>query len=251
MNADGAGPCDGASPGGPAVPSPGGPLVLVGPSGAGKTTIAESLVRSCPQRFVLSVSATTRAPRAGERNGCQYRFVSRSEFEAMIENGELAEWARVHGRYYGTPLRNLTAEECGRRTPVLDIDVQGARQVAERVEGAIQVFVVPPGPEQWLRRLAGRGTETPGEIARRLRTALAELDAAASFERVVVNRELDQAVADVLAAVDPAHRESGAALATRTLRRRLSTLYRQLGEGARAEIARLQAASRAAPSAGT
>lgn len=245
MNAAGVGPCGGASPGGPPVLSPGGPLVLVGPSGAGKTTIAERLVRSCPQRFVLSVSATTRAPRAGERNGRQYRFVSRAEFEAMIENGELAEWARVHGRYYGTPLRNLTAEECGGRTPVLDIDVQGARQVAERVEGAIQVFVVPPGPEQWLRRLARRGTETPGEIARRLRTALAELDAAASFERVVVNRELDQAVADVLAAADLVRGEAGVAPATGTLRRRLSALCQRLSEGARAEIARLQAASRA------
>lgn len=245
MNAGGAGPCGGASAGGPPVLSPGGPLVLVGPSGAGKTTIAERLVRSCPQRFVLSVSATTRAPRAGERNGRQYRFVSRAEFEAMIENGELAEWARVHGRYYGTPLRNLTAEECGGRTPVLDIDVQGARQVAERVEGAIQVFVVPPGPEHWLRRLAGRGTETPGEIARRLRTALAELDAAASFERVVVNREVDQAVADVLAAADLVRGEAGVAPATGTPCRRLSALCQRLSEGARAEIVRLQAASRA------
>lgn len=221
----------------------GGPLVLVGPSGAGKTTIAECLVRSCPNRFVLSVSATTRAPRAGERNGREYQFVSRSEFEEMIENGELAEWARVHGRYYGTPLRNLTTEECGGRTPVLDIDVQGARQVGERVEGAIQVFVVPPGPEQWLRRLARRGTETPREIARRLRTALVELDAAPSFERVVVNRDLDQAVAEVLAAAGTAVRELAVAMSTGTLCRRLS-------EGARAEIERLQAVADAGAGSG-
>ena len=221
----------------------GGPLVLVGPSGAGKTTIAKRLVRSRPTQFVLSVSATTRAPRAGERNGREYQFVSQSEFEAMIEGRRLAEWARVHGCYYGTPLRNLTADRCGGRTPVLDIDVQGARQVAERVQGAIQVFVLPPGPEQWLRRLTRRGTETPEEIARRLRTSLAELDAAASFERVVVNRELDQAVADVLAA-------AGSAVADSAVAASVKSLCRRLRDGARAEIVRLQTATAAAPASG-
>lgn len=257
----------------------GGPLVIVGPSGAGKTTIAERLVRSCPERFAPSVSVTTRRPRAGERNGREYRFVSRSEFEGMIDGELLAEWALVHGRYYGTPMENLAADRCGGRRPVLDIDVQGARQVAERVAGAVQVFVVPPGPRRWLRRLAGRGTETPEEIARRLRTAVAELEAARSFALVVVNREVDQAAADVLtlAGVPPVEGFAGAGAAPGlpsvgsrsggsvegsagpdaavvgrgapgpATAESVAALCRRLRDGARAEIARLEAT--AAPNA--
>lgn len=256
----------------------GGPLVIVGPSGAGKTTIAARLVRSCPERFAPSVSVTTRRPRAGERNGREYRFVSRPEFEAMIDDGLLAEWARVHGRYYGTPLENLAADRCGGRLPVLDIDVQGAQQVAERVAGAVQVFVVPPGPGRWLRRLAGRGTETPEEIARRLRTAVAELEAAPSFPLVVVNREVDQAAAEVLSLVGlpgaagsagsgspgaagsaglglPAAAGSAGSDAVvvgsdapgPASAESVAALCRRLRDGARAEIARLEAAAKGDP----
>lgn len=233
----------------------GGPLVIVGPSGAGKTTIAARLVRSCPERFALSVSVTTRRPRAGERNGREYRFVSEPEFEAMIDGGLLAEWALVHGRYYGTPLENLAADRGGGRRPVLDIDVQGARQVAERVAGAVQVFVVPPGPKRWLRRLAGRGTETPEEIARRLRTAVAELEAAPSFTLVVVNREVDQAAADVLslvglpAAAGPAGSDAvvGSDPPGPASAESVAALCQRLRDGARAEIARLEAAAKGDP----
>lgn len=255
-----------------------GPLVIVGPSGAGKTTIAAWLVRSRPERFAPSVSVTTRRPRAGERNGREYRFVSEPEFEAMIDGGLLAEWALVHGRYYGTPLENLAADRGGGRRPVLDIDVQGARQVAERVAGAVQVFVVPPGPKRWLRRLAGRGTETPEEIVRRLRTAVAELEAAPSFALVVVNREVDQAAADVLSLVgmpaaagsagsgplaaagsaglgSPAVAEppgpdavvAGSSAPGPASAEAVAALCRRLRDGARAEIARLEASAEGGP----
>lgn len=211
-----------------------GPLILVGPSGAGKTTIATRLVGEHPNRFILSVSATTRQPRAGERLGRDYHFVSRRDFEAMIANGELAEWARVHGEYYGTPTRNLAPGGAEGPTPVLDIDVQGARQVMEHAPSALVIFIVPPGPGRWVKRLVGRGTESPRQISRRLRTALVELRAASSFEEFVVNEELGPAVEQIvaLACGHAPHR-------TRVTGFR--ALCEELDVGARLEIDRLEA----------
>lgn len=217
----------------------GGPLVLVGPSGAGKTTIAGRLVALHPERFVFSVSTTTRPPRAGERSGREYNFVSRAEFMAMVDRGELAEWAQVHGQCYGTPVANLSAPAEGDgRTPVLDIDVQGARQVVDRVPEAIALFVLPPDPEVWVGRLAGRGTETPAEIARRLRTAVDELGAAPSFGAFVVNGDVDAAVRKVLAlAGEGEGRGEGRPLLADA---DLARLCRELEAGARSEIQRLE-----------
>ncbi len=176
------------------------PLVLVGPSGVGKTTIADRLVRMRPDLFALSVSATTRRPRAGERRGHEYVFVSRPVFEQMIADGRLAEWAEVHGEYYGTPAGNLEGLSEDGPVPVLDIDVQGAGQIMKRGTGAFVIFILPPGPAEWIDRLAGRGTESPRAIARRLDTALDELRTAPSFEHFVVNTDLDRTVRRVLAA---------------------------------------------------
>lgn len=209
------------------------PLVLVGPSGAGKTTIAARLVSEYPARFVLSVSATTREPRCGERPGRDYHFVSRTRFRGMIANGELAEWAEVHGEYYGTPSCNLERGTGEGPIPVLDIDVQGARQVMEHAPAALVIFIVPPDSGRWVKRLVGRGTESPQQILRRLRTALVELRAASSFGQFVVNEDLGQAVEQVAGlACGPPPRRMQAAYMRR--------LCEGLEAGARREIARLE-----------
>lgn len=172
------------------------PVVLAAPSGTGKTTIAHRLVEGAPD-FVFSISATTRTPREGERDEVDYRFLDREAFRAMVGAGEFVEWAEVHDRLYGTPRDALESEAVAGRHVVLDIDVQGARQIRERVPDALLVFVIPPSVEALLDRLADRGTEAPTEVARRLRTALDELEAVGGFDGVVVNDDLDRAVARI------------------------------------------------------
>lgn len=177
------------------------PVVLSAPSGAGKTTLAQRL-RARRGDVTFSVSATTRPPRSYERAGVHYHFVAVEEFRRMIDAGELAEWAEVHGRYYGTPLRNLhDAWEQGRFL-LLDIDIQGADQVRETVPEARLVFVLPPDGETLVQRLTGRGSEGAEEIARRLRNARDEVRAATRFDHVVVNDQLSAAVADLESILD-------------------------------------------------
>jgi guanylate kinase len=172
------------------------PLVLAAPSGAGKTTIARALVEGDP-RFVFSVSVTTREPRLGERDGVDYTFVDRATFDGMVERRELCEWAEVHGNLYGTPFANLELAALRGEFVVLDIDVQGARQIRQRVEAAVLVFIFPPSAEALLGRLTSRKTEGLEEVARRLRNARKELAAAKEFDYVVVNDELEKAVRQV------------------------------------------------------
>lgn len=185
------------------------PVVLAAPTGVGKTTIARRLVEGSGP-FVFSVSATTRAPRPGERDGVDYVFTDEEGFREMVRVGELAEWARVHGRLYGTPIRNLDDAAAGGRYPLLDIDVQGARQIRDRVPNALLLFVLPPSVEVWMERLHGRGTEGPGERARRLRSAARELDDVSAFDVVVVNDDLDETVARVREVVLDGHPGLGA-----------------------------------------
>lgn len=173
-----------------------GPIVLAGPTGVGKTTVARALTAD-PDRFVFSVSVTTRRPRPGERDGDDYEFVSPEEFERMVHAGELAEWARVHDQLYGTPRRNLKGRD-GRRV-LLDIDVQGAAQVRANVPSAVSVFLLPPSLDTLLARLSGRGTEPRDEIARRLRVARDELARVPEFDHVLVNDDLAATVESVRA----------------------------------------------------
>lgn len=177
------------------------PLVLSAPSGAGKTTIAHRL-RASRNDVVFSISATTRAPRERERDGIDYHFVSEDAFRRMIDAGELIEWAQVHGSYYGTPLGNVRDAEARGQFLLLDIDVQGARQIRDKVPQAVHVFVLPPSGQVLVQRLTGRGSEDEARVQRRLRNALEEIRTAGVFDHVVVNDHLDQAVADVSAILD-------------------------------------------------
>ncbi|WP_433633235.1 guanylate kinase [Nocardia sp. CA-120079] len=169
-------------------------VVLVGPSAVGKSTVVRCVRERLPQ-LVFSVSATTRAPRPGEVDGRDYRFVSREEFDAMIAAGELLEWADIHGglQRSGTPAKPVRdALACG--LPVLvEVDLEGARSVRKAMPAALLVFLAPPSWEELVSRLTARGTESPEVIARRLETARTELAACDEFDIVIVNDEVTSA----------------------------------------------------------
>ncbi len=172
------------------------PLVLAATSGTGKTTIARRLVDGS-DRYVFSISATTRPARPGERDGVDYHFLDEDDFERRIEAGEFVEWARVHDRLYGTPLSEIESEAHRGRHVVLDIDVQGARQIKKAIPDAVLIFVLPPSVDIMMVRLKRRGTEAPENIARRLLSALDELKAVPDFDYVVVNDDLDECLAEI------------------------------------------------------
>ena len=169
------------------------PVVLAAPSGAGKTTIARRLRQRRPD-VVFSVSATTRAPRPGERDGVDYHFVPEAEFRRMIAAGELIEWAEVHGRLYGTPLSNVRQAQERGEFLILDIDVQGAEQIRRHVPEAVHVFVLPPSGDELCQRLSARGSEDGEARRQRLDNARDEILRAGGFDYLVVNDDLERAV---------------------------------------------------------
>lgn len=206
------------------------PVVLSAPSGVGKTTIARALVEQ-EDDFTFSVSATTRAPRGGEAHGVDYWFLTDADFRDWVEREELAEWAIVHGEYYGTPLRNLREAGQAGRHVILDIDVQGALQIREAVPEALLLFILPPSTDVLFHRLSGRGTEKESSIRRRLTTALQELDAAEEFDFFIVNDNLERAVQEVRtiarAAGSWSAPSSGSLEQARKLRREIAALLQQ------------------------
>ena len=173
--------------------------VLAGPTAVGKGTVAADVRRHHPEIWI-SVSATTRKPRPGEVHGRHYWFVSDEEFDRLVADGELLEWAVVHGTArYGTPRKPVEDALAAGRPALLEIDLQGARQVRASMPGALFVFLAPPSWAELVRRLVGRGTETPEERERRLETAKAELAAEDEFDVTLVNTEVHAASEELVA----------------------------------------------------
>ncbi|MFT2016042.1 guanylate kinase [Streptomyces sp. 796.1] len=172
--------------------------VLSGPSGVGKSTVVAHLRKAHPEVW-LSVSATTRKPRPGERHGVQYFFVENEEFDKLVANGELLEWAEFAGNRYGTPRRAVLDRLEAGEPVLLEIDLQGARLVRESMPEAQLVFLAPPSWEELVRRLTGRGTESPEVIERRLAAAKVELAAESEFDTTLVNTSVEDVSAELLA----------------------------------------------------
>jgi guanylate kinase len=173
--------------------------VLAGPTAVGKGTVS-AYIRDHHPEIWISVSATTRSPRPGEQHGVHYWFVSDDEFDRMVDAGELLEWAVVHGRRrYGTPRRPVEEALAAGRPALLEIDLQGARQVHQVMPGALMVFLAPPSWDELVRRLVGRGTEGAEERERRLTTARLEMAAEKEFDVTIVNTRIHDAAEELVA----------------------------------------------------
>ncbi|MET4646347.1 guanylate kinase [Streptomyces sp. NBC_01724] len=172
--------------------------VLSGPSGVGKSTVVAHMRKVHPEVW-LSVSATTRRPRPGERNGVHYFFVDNDEFDKLIANGELLEWAEFAGNRYGTPRRAVLERLEAGEPVLLEIDLQGARLVRQSMSDARLIFLAPPSWDELVRRLTGRGTEAPEVIERRLAAAKVELAAESEFDTTLVNTSVEDVARELLA----------------------------------------------------
>lgn len=190
------------------------PVVVAAPSGTGKTTVCREVVAR-DDRIVLSVSHTTRRRRERERDGVDYHFVSQPEFTRLVEEGAFLEWATYNDNRYGTSWAAIEAPLAQGLDVLLEIEVQGARQVRKRRPDARLVFLLPPSFDTLRRRLTGRGTDTPEEVARRLEVARSELRALVEFDYAVVNDDLERCVGDVLAILAAERRGESAALRRR------------------------------------
>ncbi|BBY47931.1 guanylate kinase [Mycolicibacterium arabiense] len=174
-------------------------VVLSGPSAVGKSSVVRCLRERIPDLH-FSVSATTRSPRPGEVDGVDYAFVTPERFQQLIDDGELLEWADIHGGLHrsGTPARPVREAARAGRPVLIEVDLAGAQAVKKAMPEAVSVFLAPPSWDALESRLVGRGTETPEVMARRLDTARAELAAQDSFDTVVVNAELESACAELV-----------------------------------------------------
>ena len=175
-------------------------LVVSGPSGAGKGTICKALLNKNDQ-IKLSVSATTRKPRNGEVHGVNYFFIEKEEFTKMIENGEFLEYARIYDNFYGTPKAAII--ECLEKGQdvILEIEMQGARQIKEVYPEGVFIFVLPPSLEELKSRIVGRGTETQEEIEKRFSCAFEEINQIVNYDYFIVNEDIEKSVSDVEAII--------------------------------------------------
>ena len=171
-------------------------FVVAAPSGTGKTTVCLALREGDP-RLLLSVSHTTRSPRPGEREGADYHFVSEAGFQRLIAAGAFLEWAVYNGHHYGTSWQAIEGPLAEGLDVLLEIEVQGARQVRQRLPDARLIFLLPPSMRALVRRLEGRATDTAAQVAARLRSARSELEAVEEFDYAVVNDDLERCVANL------------------------------------------------------
>ncbi len=171
-------------------PSSGKLIVLTGPSGVGKGTLMRSLLARHPELY-YSVSATTRSPRPGEIDGKDYYFISRSKFEQLMAAGEFLEWAEFAGNYYGTPREPVINQICSGKLVVLEIELEGARQIRRSFPEALSIFILPPSFSELEKRIRTRGQDSEEAIARRLRRAQDEINAADEFDIQIVNDDFE------------------------------------------------------------
>ena len=175
-------------------------FIVSGPSGCGKGTVLAEILKQ--DNVYYSVSATTRAPRPGEINGVNYHFLSKDEFEKLIENGGMLEYANYCGNYYGTPKKPVEDMLAEGKNVILEIEVQGALKVMEKCPEAVSVFILPPSLKELRRRLHKRGTETEEVIEKRIGEAAGEIRKAVNYDYVMINGELEIAVSDLLSIIN-------------------------------------------------
>lgn len=171
-------------------------FIISSVAGGGKSTIISKILEEYPD-FYFSISCTTRPPRPGDEEGKTYYFCSPEEFRKKIEQNEFYEWAEVHGNFYGTPKTPILQAIADKKTVLLDLDVQGAKSVKALRPESVSIFIEPPSREIWIERLIRRGTDSQTSIERRIQNGIGELEEAHSFDYVVVNDVLDDAVAKV------------------------------------------------------
>lgn len=175
-------------------------FVVSAPSGAGKTTLCRKLMEIVPD-VKFSVSYTTRKPRVGEIDGIHYTFVDEDEFRAMLADGEFVEWAQVHGNFYGTSKKRIEDTINKGFDILLDIDVQGARQIREHFPDSVLIFILPPSMDELKRRLAGRMSDSPEVITKRLKNAIDEIREYKNYDYVIINDVFDDALEEMIAII--------------------------------------------------